>query len=123
MRLVGVSLFPQWCSATTASVMHDLHAEASRRGLPVVEVDRYPDDPVYLDALASTVHEGLRRFPEEERPAVHVVFSAHGVPVSIIKKGDPYEREIHLTVQGVVGRLPPGQPWSLSYQSKVGPVK
>ena len=122
-RLVGVSLFPQWCSATTASVMHDLHAEASQRGLPVVEVDRYPDDPTYLDALASTVHEGLFRFPAAEREGVHVVFSAHGVPVSIIKKGDPYEREIQRTVQGVVARLPPAQPWSLSYQSKVGPVK
>jgi protoporphyrin/coproporphyrin ferrochelatase len=122
-RLIGVSLFPQWCSATTASVLHDLHAEARRRGLPVLEVDRYPDDPLYLDALADTVEEGLLRFPAEQRAQVHVLFSAHGVPVSIIKKGDPYEREIRATVEGVRARLPPGQPWSLSWQSKVGPVK
>jgi len=122
-RLVGVSLFPQWCSATTASVLHDLRGEAGRRGLPVVEVDRYPEDPTYLDALASTVLAGLRRFDPDERAQVHVLFSAHGVPVSIIKKGDPYEREVHATVQGVLARLPPGQPWSLSWQSKVGPVK
>jgi ferrochelatase len=122
-RLVGVSLFPQWCSATTASVLHDLRGEAGRRGLPVLEVDRYPEDPTYLDALASTVVEGLRRFDPDERAQVHVLFSAHGVPVSIIKKGDPYEREVRATVQGVLARLPPGQPWSLSWQSKVGPVK
>ncbi len=122
-RLVGVSLFPQWCSATTASVLHDLRAEAARRGLPLVEVDRYPEDPTYLDALASTVQEGLARFEAGERAQVHVLFSAHGVPVSIIKKGDPYEREVRATVQGVLARLPPGQPWSLSWQSKVGPVK
>ncbi len=119
----GVSLFPQWCSATTGSVLHDLRAEAARRGLPVVEVDRYPEDPTYLDALANTVQEGLRRFDPAERAQVHVLFSAHGVPVSIIRKGDPYEREVRATVQGVVARLPPGQPWSLSWQSKVGPVK
>jgi ferrochelatase len=122
-RLVGVSLFPQWCSATTSSVFHDLHAEARRQGLPVSEVEHYPDDPLYLDALASTVTEGLLRFPEADRPGVHVVFSAHGVPVSIIRKGDPYEREIHKTVGGLVARMPQGQKWSLSYQSKVGPVK
>jgi ferrochelatase len=122
-RLIGVSLFPQWCSATTASVLHDLHVEAERRGLPVIEVDRYPDDPLYLDALADTVMEGLLRFPADERAQVHVLFSAHGVPVSIIKKGDPYEREVRATVEGVRARLPPGQPWSLSWQSKVGPVK
>src|SRR5207253_6379466 len=31
--------------------------------------------------------------------------------------------EIRKTVEGVVARLPKGQQWSLSYQSKVGPVK
>jgi len=119
-RLVGVSLFPQWCSATTESVFFDLR-KAVAGSLPLAEVDRYPDDDGYLDALASTVHEGLRRFPDEGR--VHVLFSAHGIPISLVRRGDPYEREIHATVQGVRRRLRPGQPWSLSYQSKVGPVK
>jgi ferrochelatase len=119
-RLVGVSLFPQWCSATTASVFHDLR-KAVDGALPLREVERYPEDPLYLDALASTVREGLRCFAQPDQ--VHVLFSAHGVPQSIIRKGDPYQREIEQTVQGVLARLPKGQPWSLSYQSKVGPVK
>jgi len=119
-KLVGVSLYPQWCSATTESAFFDLR-KAVNGSMPVAEVDRYPEDPEYLDALAQTVTEGLRRFDEPAK--VHVLFSAHGVPVSIIKKGDPYEREIHATVKGVLERLPNGQPWSLSYQSKVGPVK
>jgi ferrochelatase len=120
-RLVGVSLFPQWCSATTESVFFDLRKAARSAGLPLLEVDRYPEDPLYLDALTETVQQGLQRFADPSR--VHVLFSAHGVPVSIIKKGDPYEREIKATVQGVRARLPSAQPWSLSYQSKVGPVK
>jgi ferrochelatase len=119
-RLVGVSLFPQWCSATTESVFYDLR-KAVAGALPVGEVDRYPDDAEYLDSLASTIREALRRFPEPAR--VHVLFSAHGIPMSLVRRGDPYEREIHSTVQGVLQRLPPGQKWSLSYQSKVGPVK
>jgi ferrochelatase len=119
-KLVGVSLFPQWCSATTASVFHDLRG-AVNGALPLREVEHYPQDPLYLDALASTVREALRRFAEPEK--AHLLFSAHGVPQSIIRKGDPYEREIHQTVEGVRARLPPDQPWSLSYQSKVGPVK
>ncbi len=123
-KLVGVSLFPQWCSATTESVFHDVRKAIAtlKKPLPLIPVDRYPDNPLYLDALANTVREALRRFPEERRAKVHLVFSAHGVPVSIIKKGDPYQREIQQTVDGLVARLP-GQPWSLSYQSKVGPVK
>src|SRR4051812_1117685 len=95
-RLVGVSLFPQWCSATTQSVFEDLRKAnaALPRPLPLFEIDRYPEDPTYLDALTGTVRVALARFPAEERAGVHVLFSAHGVPVSIIKKGDPYEREI-----------------------------
>jgi ferrochelatase len=117
-KFVGVSLYPQWCSATTESAFFDLRKAVAG---PLAEVDRYPEDPDYLDALAQTVKEGLRRFDDPSK--VHVLFSAHGVPVSIIKKGDPYEREIKATVAGVRKRLPEGQPWSLSYQSKVGPVK
>jgi ferrochelatase len=118
-RLVGVSLYPQWCSATTESAFFDLRKAAL--GMPLAEVDRYPADPGYLDALTSTVREALRRFPQPAR--VHVLFSAHGVPQSLIRRGDPYQREIRQTVEGVLQRLPAGQPWSLSYQSKVGPVK
>jgi ferrochelatase len=121
-RIVGLSLYPQWCSATAGSAFHDLRA-ALDGALPLLEVDRYPEDPMYLDALATTVREGLRRFPEEERAQVHVLFSAHGIPQSFVRKGDPYQREIDQTVKGVLARLPAGQPWSLSYQSKVGPVK
>lgn len=118
-KLIGVSLYPQWCSATTESAFFDLRKAAN--GFPLGEVDRYPEDAQYLDALTSTVTEALRRF---EKPAdVHVLFSAHGVPQSLIRRGDPYEREIRKTVEGVLKRLPQGQPWSLSYQSKVGPVK
>src|SRR5438552_871453 len=49
-RIVGLTLFPQWCSATTASVFHDLR-KAVDGALPLVEIDRYPADPTYLDAL------------------------------------------------------------------------
>ena len=121
-RLIGVSLFPQWCSATSESVFHDLR-QANAGALPLLEVDRYPANPLYLDALTNTVQLALRRFPEQDRENVHVLFSAHGIPVSLIKKGDPYQREIEQTVAGVRARLPASQPWSLSYQSKVGPVK
>ena len=119
-RLVGLSLYPQWCSATTESAFADLR-KAVNGSLPLVEVDRYATDPTYLDALSNTVLEGLRRFDDPAK--VHVLFSAHGIPMSLVRRGDPYEREIHATVAGVLERLPKGQDWSLSYQSKVGPVK
>ena len=52
-----------------------------------------------------------------------MLFSAHGVPKRLVKKGDPYVDETKATVEGVVRRLGlPIDRWRLSFQSRVGPV-
>ncbi len=53
--------------------------------------------------------------------AIHLVFSAHGLPVSFVRKGDVYQQQVIATVARVMAGLP--NPHSLAYQSKVGPVK
>jgi protoporphyrin/coproporphyrin ferrochelatase len=61
---------------------------------------------------------GLKCWPEAERPAVHVIFSAHSLPVRILKTGDPYDEQLQQTARLVADRagLEDGQ-WSWSYQS------
>ena len=54
---------------------------------------------------------------------VDVVFSAHSVPVAVIEKGDPYQRQIEQTTELVWRRGGwPGR-HHLCYQSKVGASK
>lgn len=81
-------------------------------------VDSYHNAPKYIQALANRVIEGIARFPEAERDSVHVVFSAHSLPVSIIKSGDPYQDQLFETARLVAEKagLKEGQ-WSWSYQS------
>ena len=56
--------------------------------------------------------------PQEERGEVHVVFSAHRLPVRIIKTGDPYDDQLRETAQLVAERAGlQGDRWSWSYQS------
>jgi len=69
-----------------------------------------PDLPLSL--------EEVRRFPDP--PAVPLVFSAHGVPVSVIEKGDPYQRQIEETVSLVMEQGGWSNDHRLCYQSKVG---
>jgi ferrochelatase len=45
------------------------------------------------------------------------------VPVRYIEEGDPYLDQIKETVESVMNRLGEDRPHSLSFQSKVGPVK
>ena len=86
-------------------------------------MDRYPEHPGYLDAVAERVRTGLDWFPEERRADVVLLFSAHSLPKRFIDEGDPYVSEIERTVAGVRARLPESHPWRLSYQSRAGPVE
>jgi len=68
--------------------------------------------------MAEKVDEALSRFPAPEKP--ELVFSAHGVPVSVIQKGDPYQEQIEETVRLLTQRGGWNNPHRLCYQSKVG---
>jgi ferrochelatase len=57
--------------------------------------------------------------PEE----VHLVFSAHGLPMSLIERGDPYQKQVETTVRLVRERGAWPNPHVLCYQSKVGRQK
>ena len=52
---------------------------------------------------------------------VRLVFSAHGVPQSVIEAGDPYQEQVEATVRLVMGRGGWRNPYALCYQSRVGP--
>ena len=81
-------------------------------------IDSYHDAPGLISALARRVHMGLERWPEDERDGVHVVFSAHSLPVRILKMGDPYDSQLRETARLVAAAagLDDAQ-WSWSYQS------
>ncbi len=121
-RIIGLSMYPQYCRSTTGSSLAEIERVAgSLGGIPKVKViDRYFDRPAYLDALAAGVAAITKRMSAEP----FVLFSAHGVPVRMVEEGDPYVSEIEATVAGVVERLGlAADRWGLSYQSRVGPVR
>lgn len=118
--VVVVPLFPQYCTATTQSSLNDLARAARATGIPLTGsvVHAYPDEPGFIAALAAKVREALPRLAGSE---AHVLFSAHGVPESLIARGDPYARQIDQTVAAAVAALGDELPaHSLAYQSRVG---
>ncbi len=54
---------------------------------------------------------------------VRLLFSAHGLPESVVAKGDPYQAQIEATAAAVVAKLSGSWDWKISYQSRVGPMK
>ena len=86
-------------------------------------IESYYDHPTYVDALVERLNEGLERFPAEIRNEVHILFSAHGTPMKLVRQGDPYSGHIKKTVTAILERSSIGNDTSLCYQSKVGPLK
>jgi len=84
-------------------------------------IEKWYDDAKYIEALSGSIVEQLEKFSNPSQ--VHILFSAHSVPVRYIEEGDPYLDQTKATVEKVMERIGGEQQHSLSFQSKVGPVK
>ena len=71
--------------------------------------------------MVEKIEAALARFPDPR--AAELVFSAHSVPLAVIEKGDPYQRQIEETVALVIERGGFPNRHRLCYQSKVGASK
>lgn len=118
---IALPLYPQYCAATTGSSMKDLRRWMRRAGasFPLREIRSWPDQPAYVEALAEKIAEAAAGV---DPSGSHILFSAHGVPESLAAAGDPYPAEVERTVAAVMARFP-GRSHSISFQSRVGPVR
>ncbi len=120
-RAVSLPLYPQFANATTTSSLREMR-RVWPSDRPLFEVCSYHDHPGYLDAVAATLREALGKVSTGNRDRALVVFSAHGIPMSQVRKGDSYPREIEASARGVADRCGLGS-WQVTYQSKVGPAR
>ena len=127
-ELVLLPLYPQYSYATTLSSTKEWRRVygAAKAELPERAVNSFHDHPLYIQALVQRIGSVLRQFPDSSR--IHLVFSAHGLPMSLVEKGDPYPKQIEETVRLTCesgARQYPGWPKThlLCYQSRVGPAK
>ncbi len=116
-QVVLLPLYPQYSSTTTGSSLNEWR-RLWTGAVPACCVAPFYRNPIYIAAVVERIDEALARFPHPE--AVPLVFSAHSVPVSVIEKGDPYQRQIEETVDLVMGQGGWSNDRRLCYQSKVG---
>ena len=90
-RILIVPLYPQYAAATTATVCDEAFRSLSAmRFQPTLRVAApYYAEPVYIDALASSLNATVTKL--NFRPEV-IVASYHGMPEDYVDKGDPYFR-------------------------------
>jgi ferrochelatase len=127
-EIVLLPLYPHFSYATTLSSLKEWRRVYGQpeNGPPQRTVSQFYDHPLYVQALAQRIGSVLRQFSDSSR--IQLVFSAHGLPMSLVEKGDPYPGQVEATVRMVCeqGRKQfPGWPQAhlLCYQSRVGPAK
>jgi ferrochelatase len=120
-RAVALPLYPQYANATTKSSLLELR-RVWPKDRPLVEVCTWHDHEGYLDASAAALRETLDRVPPALRDRALVVFSAHGLPMSQVRKGDPYPTYIEHSARETARRAGAAR-YQVTYQSRVGPTK
>jgi ferrochelatase len=118
-QVVLLPLYPQYSSTTTGSSLNEWQRRWTGT-IPVCCVAPFYRNPAYIASVVERIDEALSRFSDPS--SVPLVFSAHGVPVSVIEKGDPYQQQIEETVALVMeqGGWSNSNDHRLCYQSKVG---
>jgi protoporphyrin/coproporphyrin ferrochelatase len=119
-ELVLLPLYPHYSFATTGSSLKEWNRLYSARG-PVRTIDHFFDHPDYVAAIVERINSVLYELEEPEQ--VHLVFSAHGLPLALVEKGDPYPKQIEQTVKLVQELGSWENPFTLCFQSRVGPQK
>ena len=121
-QLILLPLYPQYSQVTTGSSLNEWTRKYRAAGLNHAQVKvirQFYDHPGYIEALVANINATLARFPAPGD--VTIVFSAHGVPESVIEGGDPYKDQLEATVRFVTSCGGWPNPHRLCYQSRVGP--
>jgi len=122
-ELLLFPMYPQYSSTTTRSSLEDIEAECERLEYhpKITLMDPYYDDYDYIAVSAQKIIEAIEGKNSE---AYDLIFSAHGLPVSMIRAGDPYEKQIEANVSAMKIYLKERgvefKRITLAYQSKVG---
>jgi len=123
--LVILPLFPQYSVTTTGSgfaVLRELiNSRPGFKKLGVQWIPSWPDHPRYIESFAQGIRRELGKFGNPDK--VHLLFSAHSIPESYVRNGDPYLEQTRKSVEMIMDELGRRNTYQLSFQSKIGPVK
>ncbi|NOX89928.1 MAG: ferrochelatase [Calditrichaeota bacterium] len=124
-RIVVLSLYPFYSSTTTGSIKNETNRLAEKYSLSedrLLFIDRYGSHPLFISAIKEQILEKIGN-PRPDDP-VHLLFSAHSIPMRRINNGDPYFEEIKRAVNLLQKQLPEDKiSIHLSFQSKISPVE
>jgi ferrochelatase len=121
--VVLLPLYAQYSSVNAGSSFNEWDRQAKHFGANFKDrrVREYYRHPKYIQSINARIDEALASFDKPEN--VYLLFSAHGTPLDLVKRGDPYSGQIKETMELVMSQRVHDKNYMLSFQSKVGPKK
>jgi protoporphyrin/coproporphyrin ferrochelatase len=119
--LISLPLAPQSVHVYHEAVRAVLEQRIARGDASprLVEVPSWGTEPMFVDALARGISDGLAPFPDDEEPRIPVVLTAHSLPMAVIRGGDPYEAQFRAMAEAVIARRKePARVFRIAFQSK-----
>ena len=119
-EIVALPMTPFESRASTGAYIEEVDRiiKTVDGGVSVSFVKGWHCHPLFIEALREKIEEGLAEFEPAVRRGVHLLFTAHSLPKSMIEN-DPYVKGIDESIQRVLERVEPLL-WRLAFQSKGG---
>jgi ferrochelatase len=125
-HVVLLPLYPQYSTTTSGSSLTAWREAAAQTGLvcPTTTLCCWYEEPGFAEATAAIIRTAYQKARAELAPEVQLrlLFSAHGLPEVIVRKGDPYQFQVERSAAALVKVLDlPALDWSICYQSRATP--
>ena len=122
-EIILLPLYPQFSASTSGSSINEWKDLCKKENYKVKTktICCYPTESNFIASHVSLIKKTLQNI---ENNNFKLIFSAHGLPESKIKKGDPYQWHVEETVKEIMSKLKTENlDHVISYQSRVGPMK
>ncbi len=115
-EIMLIPMYPHFSSTTIGSILDEIKALNFEGKINIVR--EFYKEKEFNKLIIDSILENIA-YPEK----VNLIFSAHGLPKYITKKGDPYIKQIYEHVAILKNMLPKFKSVSVGFQSRLGPVK
>jgi ferrochelatase len=122
-EVLFIPLYPQFSTTTTESSFKDFYGAMQKRkiGAKVKALCCFFENERFLRSHRDQIIKEIKKTKSAKKV---ILFSAHGLPLSVIEKGDPYQYQVEKTVEKIMDHASLKNIRKvICYQSKVGPKK
>ena len=122
-EIILLPLYPQYSASTSGSSINEWKnlCKKEKYKVKTKTICCYPTENNFIASHVSLIQKTLKTIKNNN---FKLIFSAHSLPESKIKKGDPYQWHVEETVKEIISKLKNKHlDHVISYQSRVGPMK